>query len=122
MDLEGDETVLVGPVQEVGAGNPVHPGADAVADSLDAGTVPAVVIGFSGGLVLRHAVQPHAAGFVVDAAAPCPGSRIDLELITIHQAALVVLVAADLHAGIDALGEEVEFQDKVSVILWPGKN
>ena len=92
-----------------------------VADALHAGVVPAVLVSLPGRLILRHPVQPHAAGLVIDAAGPGARGRVDLELVPVHETAGVVLMAPQLHAGIDAFRQEVELQDEVAVLLGGGQ-
>ena len=98
MHLQGDEARGIHIVDEVRAGDAVHPGADVRTDALHAGVVPAILVGLPGRLVLRHPVQPQAAGLVIDAAGPGTRGRVDLELVAVDQAAVVVLVAPELDA------------------------
>lgn len=121
MDLEGDETFRGEVVFEVGGGDAVEEGAEAIADGFDADEVP--VAGFegeAGAVVVGEVLEPASAAFVVEAGGPTAVTGVDLALVAVDLAVFVVgeALAAELDAGVEVgVDFEFEFEDEVAVVF-----
>ena len=125
MDLQGDEAGRGHVVLEVGGGDAVDEGADAVADRFDSVMVPVVLFeGISRSWIVGKVVEPAAAAFVVDATAPASIGGIDLDLVAVDLSVLVIgeAVRADLDAAVQG-GIDLVFdlEDEVRVELVGAK-
>ena len=82
MNLQGYKTLWCHVIDDVGAGNTIDPGSDAVADAFNFVMVP--IPGFEGllccGVVLQW-VEPSTPCFIINSATPGPCRRIYLSLI-----------------------------------------
>ncbi len=125
VDLEGDDAWVDEVVDEVGDLGAVEEGAYVVAGADDAAGVPLVgAVEWLGFGVELDGVEPAAAGFVEDAAAPAAGGGFHFELVAVDAPVLDVGVAdaAELDAAVDAFVEGVlEFEDEVLVLAVGGE-
>ncbi len=133
VNLQGDETAGRHVVFQIGRRHAVDPGLDRVAPAFDAIVIPlAGLERLAGRFVLAQVVQPAAATFVVDAAAPGAGRGVDFNLVAMHAAGgnrflevsvldvgrLVKALAANLHARVElGVNFEVQFENEVAVVL-----
>src|SRR6266481_4247288 len=113
VNLKADESGGRDRIFQVCGGNTVQPRFDGIAPAFDAELVPRILLErLTRRLVLLQIDQPAAAAFVVDAACPGTGGRVDFYLVAVNPASrdfvtlavqldrpwLVKTLTANLHA------------------------